>query len=123
MNSHRNAGPGSSQVLVCMTDQRILSHLNALLHSNGVSVRCVSSLELLRDELTDGSHRLIVTVTAMIRAVRTMSELPMINIHAFVYAQNGGSGAATSGRMLDAEAFLKRIHAMIDTDYLARRAG
>ncbi len=95
-------------VLVYMPGQRGSYLASEVLRSAGFEVSNAASRTELELALQFLPHGVIVTVTSAIGEVRTLSNLPVVNIQAFVLPNHDPANPDQS-TLFDREAFLERV--------------
>jgi hypothetical protein len=95
-------------VLVYMPGQRGSYLASEVLRSAGFEVSNAASRTELELALQFLPHGVIVTVTSEIGEVRTLSNLPVVNIQAFVLPNHDPANPDQS-TLFDREAFLERV--------------
>ena len=95
-------------VLVYIPGQRGSYFASEVLRSGGFDVSNVSNRTELELALERLPCKIVVTVTSAIGEVRTLCNLPVVNIQAFVLP-NHAPATADQSALFDREAFLKRV--------------
>ncbi|TLX08853.1 hypothetical protein FFR93_27525 [Rhizobium sp. MHM7A] len=100
-------------VLVYIPDQRGLHLAGEVLRSRGFDVRSASTIPELQLVLELLLCKVIVTITSKIREVRFFSNLPVVNIQAFVLP-NIDAASSEQPVLFDRTAFLERVRTLAD---------
>jgi hypothetical protein len=104
----------AQQVLICLQNPKSTARIQAALSRYGLAAIPISMAEIPA-ELDIAQSRLVVTYTAMIGHVRTVLNLPVVNIEAFIFEKQAEASAQPI-RQFDGAAFVKRILAIINSD-------
>ena len=95
-------------VLVYIQDQRGLYLASEVLRSGGFDVKSVGNITELELALEFLTCCVVVTVTSKIGEVRSLANIPVVNIQAFVLPNHDASAGEQSA-LFDRQAFLERV--------------
>ena len=95
-------------VLVYIQDQRGLYLASEVLRSGGFDVKSVGNITELELALEFLTCCVVVTVTSKIGEVRSLANIPVVNIQAFVLPNHDAS-AGGQPVLFDRQAFLERV--------------
>ncbi|MBY5359287.1 hypothetical protein HFO97_04680 [Rhizobium leguminosarum] len=104
----------SPPVLVYIPNQRGSRLASEVLRSSGFAVRRAETIPELELALELLFYKVIVTTTSKIGEVRDLSNLPIVNIQAFVLP-NMDASTAEQPSFFDRTAFLKRVQILSDS--------
>jgi DNA-binding response OmpR family regulator len=105
------------QVLLCLANTHTVAGLNALLTQQGVAVTSAYSFSEFREAVASVDYDAVVTVTAMIKQVRDVCQIPIVNVEAFIFsALDAGDGAQATKRF-DAAAFAARVASIVNHEH------
>lgn len=93
-------------VVVYIEDQRGTYLTGEILRSAGFDVRSAETIAELEQALECLAWGVVVTVTAKIAEVRSLSNIPIVNIQAFVLPDQDASRPSS---LFDKQAFLARV--------------
>ncbi|PZM13773.1 hypothetical protein [Rhizobium tubonense] len=111
----------AKQVLLCLANPQAVAGLNALLTDSGIAVTSTYTFNEFEDAIATVSFDAIVTNTARIKQVRTTSQVPIVNVEAFIFTTPHAAENSHASRSFDGDAFLARIIATVNHSY--RRLG
>ncbi|WP_160009156.1 hypothetical protein [Rhizobium sp. 18055] len=105
------------QVLLCLANAQAVAGLNALLTEKGIAVTSAYSFSEFREAVAAVDYDAVVTVTAMIKQVRDVCQIPIVNVEAFIFqALDAGDGGQAAKRF-DAAAFAARVVSIVNHEH------
>lgn len=116
MNQTDPISASRRQVLLCLTNPKAMTALNAALTDCGMAVTSACSINEFRQASAAGPYDAVVTTTAMIRDVRAVLQSPIVNVETFIFAAPDAAATAAATRF-DRAAFLARVTAVMHHDH------
>ena len=106
--NHDRADGSSRRLLVYFPIQRGATLIREILGPEGLEVTGARNPIELEAALRSGGYRAVITFAPLIGQVRSLSDLPIINVQAFILAQENASANGQS-TVFDRPAFLARV--------------
>ncbi|MEF0941763.1 hypothetical protein [Rhizobium sp. BR 362] len=96
-----------ADVLICLDNQQVATHIGSVLSARGLTVAAVPASRM-DAEFESRGCQVVVTHTAMIGRVRSRLHLPVVNVEAFIFERPDHSTTGAP-KQFDGAAFVKRV--------------